>query len=187
MGKSWLACHHAKKSGRTVLLTDPNVDCLWPKPATFDLFDAIQRALSILPVDGGRFDCSLRQSIRWVPRSAQEFDAMAAAVLSAQAEAEKRDIPELEWNTDEIAAYTTAHYAPENFERVVRWHRHLRCEVRMTTQDPKDVPRKLRNCIRHVYCFRLEEEESLRVMKRWFDVEKVKKLREREYLEYHVN
>lgn len=167
-GKTWLAVHHAKKSGLPTLAVDSVARMEWPVKIVKDPVEAAVRVLVY------------KESVRWRPRSRKELDVLCGQVID-------RAIP-MQFIVDEVAQWVMPNWAPVNVDTLIRTARPIGVHFRATTQDPTGFTRRLRSCILHAYAFRLEDDQALAWIEMWFRgrLEEIKKLKKRKYLEWHI-
>lgn len=107
------------------------------------------------------------QSVRYLPRSAADLDALFAGFNRG-----KNCVVVL----DEIVHWTTAQYAPEHLQLSARLQRHYGLDLYFTTQQPQDVPARIRNCATRVKVYRCSDARALAACQQWADPEQVARL-----------
>lgn len=117
-------------------------------------------------------------SVRYVPRSPEDFAALGAAF-----EAGRYAVPVV----DELVHWTSANYCPESWERLCRLHRHYFTDIFLTTQQPQDVPTKVRNCATRVKIFRCSDPRALEAVAHWANPEAVAVLPPFQFYEWRLD
>lgn len=109
-------------------------------------------------------------SCRWTPRTEAEFDSIFAAVERV---GKRRPITVL---VDELVFWTSSGYSPDHFLYCCRVQRDLELHLLVTTQQPQDLPGKIRNCASEVYGFKTVDRLALEGLRSWFNVDRVRAL-----------
>lgn len=117
-------------------------------------------------------------SVRYVPKTPRDFEALGAAF-----EAGRYGVVVV----DELVHWTSANYCPEAWERLCRLHRHYFTDLFLTTQQPQDVPAKVRNCTTRAKVFNCSDPAALEAVSHWADPARVAVLPPFQWLEWRLN
>lgn len=149
-GKSFLALRRAAALGKPCLALDCR-SMLPPEcaPEVYSLDGAIRRVF-----DQG-------ESVRFKPRTVGELDGAFAA---ARKIGKRFPVTIL---VDETFVFLSAGYCPPILEDCCRTQRGLDLHVYMTTQQPQDVPSKIRNCASAAFVFKCGDENSIKAVRSW--------------------
>jgi hypothetical protein len=181
-GKTYLALFHFKRllqaTGRSGIIVDGMGERrnLGPYRAAYGVRDL-----------SGCLDMAYRQGrhVVWMPRSldeVEEFSDKAHALGIAE-----KPVTIL---FDETSPWMSSYRQPVALMLLLRAHYHNRCDVLMTTQYlARDFPPLALNCVQNAYIFRNTSPQALQRIAETFpdiDVDAVRKLPDRQYVEIHV-
>lgn len=115
------------------------------------------------------------ESVRYIPKNVADFDALGAGFYHG------RNAVVV---VDELVNWTSAQVCPDSWLELTRLHRHVFCSIFLTTQQPQDVPAKIRNCITRAKIFRCSDPNALDAISHWADVAAVAALPDKQFLEW---
>lgn len=149
-GKSFLALRRAAALGKPVIALDCR-SMLPPEcaPEVHTLDAAIRRVY-----DQG-------ESVRFRPRTVGELDGAFAA---ARRIGKRFPISIL---LDESFVFLTAYYCPPALEDCCRTQRGLDLHIFVTTQQPQDIPARVRNCASAAFVFKCGDKLSIKAVSSW--------------------
>jgi hypothetical protein len=149
-GKSFLALRRAAALGKPVIALDCR-SMLPPEcaPEVHTLPAALRRV----------FD--LGESVRFRPRTVPELDGAFAAARKVG----KRFPVTIIF--DEPFVFLSANYCPPVMEDCCRTQRGLDLHIFLTTQQPQDIPARVRNCASAAFVFKCTDENSIKAVRSW--------------------
>jgi hypothetical protein len=97
-------------------------------------------------------------SVVYIPKGPADLEALAEGFAKGRHAAVV---------LDELVYWTSAGYCPPALEKICRLHRHYELDLFFTTQQPQDVPGRVRNCATRVRVFRCSDARSLAAVDQW--------------------
>jgi ATPase family protein associated with various cellular activities (AAA) len=98
------------------------------------------------------------ESVRYIPKDENDLNALFAGLNAAGSAAVV---------LDEIVHWTTGQYCPPDLLLSARLQRHYHLDLFFTTQQPQDVPSKIRNCATSVKVFKCSDQRALQACEQW--------------------